>query len=204
MNTEDITQCTAEETADSNSAIFQHLGAEDIDKALRDMISVERISNDFKEVKEEKHSSEKSENDEQDFDGLIDNSNKLFLIKILSPEITRNEDKKRSHKDELIDLVTVFLKSQFRIVSILMLGTISAIMLFHMFKNPMDVLIIETIFKYIALYITSVVIELITMLKFIVENVFDTSITTLVELYKDRKTDEVKDDSEKEKNKASR
>lgn len=39
--------------------------------------------------------------------------------------------------------------------------------------------------SFVSIYITSVVIELIAMLKCIVTNVFDTSITSLVELYKD-------------------
>ena len=46
-------------------------------------------------------------------DKVVDNANKYFLVKILSPEITENEKKKREHKDELINIVKIFLIVQF-------------------------------------------------------------------------------------------
>ena len=40
-------------------------------------------------------------------------------------------------------------------------------------------------FTFVVTYITSVVVELIYMLKYIVHNVFDTSISDLVKLFKE-------------------
>lgn len=49
-------------------------------------------------------------------DKIIDNANQYFLVKILSPEIRKNEDKKRKHKDKLIAIVKIFLICQFFIL----------------------------------------------------------------------------------------
>ena len=62
------------------------------------------------------------------------------------------------------------------------------IFIFHGVKNDLDLEDIKLIINFISLYITSVVIELIALLKYIVSNVFDTSITGLVEIYKDSNT----------------
>lgn len=59
------------------------------------------------------------------------------------------------------------------------------IFVFHGLKNDLKLSYINAIVKFIGFYITSVVVELITMLRYIVSNVFDTSITGLVELFKD-------------------
>lgn len=59
------------------------------------------------------------------------------------------------------------------------------IFVFHGLNNDLDLEYIKEIIKFISLYITSVVVELVAMLKYIVKNVFDTSITGLVEFYKD-------------------
>lgn len=129
--------------------------------------------------------SKESINVEDISDKVIDNANKYFLVKILSPEITNNEEKKREHKDKLINIVKIFLIFQFSILMILLFGIIIAIFVFHGLKNDFELSYIETIIKFVGAYITSVVIELIAMLKYIVSNVFDTSITGLVEMYKD-------------------
>lgn len=59
------------------------------------------------------------------------------------------------------------------------------VFIFHGLRNDLDINYLEVIIKFISIYITSVVAELIAMLYFIVSNVFDTSITGLVEVYKD-------------------
>lgn len=126
-----------------------------------------------------------SENSEQISEKIIDSANKYFLVKILSPEITNNEEKKRKHKDKLIKIVECFLVFQFFILILLMFGIIAGIFVFHGLGNDLELSYIKTIIKFISVYITSVVVELVAMLKFIVTNVFDTSITGLVEAYKE-------------------
>lgn len=116
---------------------------------------------------------------------IISNANQYFLLKILSPEIKYNEKKKRKHKDKLISIIKVFLICQFIILLFLLFGIITMIFVFHGLKNDLEFSYLELIIKFVSLYVTSVVAELIAMLYFIVSNVFDTSITGLVELYKD-------------------
>lgn len=126
---------------------------------------------------------------------IVDNANKYFLVKILAPEITRNEDKKRTHKDQLISIMKKFLIFQFAILSIIIIGTISMLFVFHGLGNDLSDSQMELIIKFVSLYITSVVIEIIAMLRYIVTKVFDTSISNLVELYKDKSE---KDESDKQ------
>lgn len=148
---------------------------------LRDESSNKR-KNDFEMENAKEKDLEKSDI----ADNIIDSANQYFLLKILSPEITKNEDKKREHKDILIKLVKIFLAFQFFIVTVLVLGTIIMVFVFHGVGKEMDLSYINTIVKLISVYITSVVAELIAMLNYIVSKVFDTSITGLVELYKDK------------------
>ena len=117
--------------------------------------------------------------------GIIDNSNNYFLIKILSPEITENENKKRKHKDTLINMIKIFLISQLCVVGILTIGIITMVFVFHGLANDIALKYINMMFKFVSVYITSVVVELIAMLNYVVKNVFDTSITQLVESYKE-------------------
>lgn len=67
----------------------------------------------------------------------------------------------------------------------LLFGIIVMIFVFHGLDNDLELTYIEIIIKFVGIYITSVVVELIAMLKYIVSNVFDTTITGLVEMYKD-------------------
>lgn len=148
------------------------------------------IENDLtQETKQQK-------SDSSVIDKIIQDANQYFLVKILSPEITKNEDKKREHKDILIEIVKNFLNFQFKALKWIVGGTIFMIFAFHALKNDLELEYIEVIIKFICAYITSVVVEVIAMLKFIVENVFDTSITGLVEFYKD-KTEEKQEENKK-------
>lgn len=107
------------------------------------------------------------------------------MIKTLSPQIKKNEHSKRKHKNELIKLVKFFLEIQLGVIGVILIGIIIMIFYFHCKGNDIDLSYIETIIKFVSVYITSVVIELVALLKYIVTNVFDTSIAGLVEAYKD-------------------
>ena len=82
-------------------------------------------------------------------------------------------------------MIQIFLVAQFFLVGALLLGIITMIFVFHWRKNDISVEYINIIIKFVSAYITSVVVELIAMLKYVVKNVFDTSITGLVQLYRD-------------------
>lgn len=72
------------------------------------------------------------------------------------------------------------------------------IFVFHGSKNSLDLSYIDTIIKFVCVYITSVVAELIAMLHYIVSKVFDTSITGLVEIYKDTSNSKNEETKEQE------
>lgn len=118
-------------------------------------------------------------------ENIIKNANNQFLLNVLSPEITANEDKKRNHKDKLLKAVEVFLGVQFLVVFILVGYTLFKILYCHEHQNPLSDETIKLIFTFLSAYITSVVVELIAILQFIVKNVFDTSIAELVKLFRD-------------------
>ncbi len=140
--------------------------------------------NDF-ENETELHNKEDKDLSENIANSIIDSANKYFLVKVLSPEITKNEKRKRRHKDKLIQIIKYFLIFQFLIISLLLTGIIVMIFVFHGLENSLDLSYIDTIIKFVCVYITSVVAELIAMLHYIVSKVFDTSITGLVEIYRD-------------------
>ncbi len=155
---------------------------DEIKSLLRSESSVKQ--NDFKDEAKNVDQSQ-SQITEDISNKIIDNANKYFLVKILSPEITKNENKKRKHKDKLIQIIKLFLVFQLIIISLLLFGIIAMIFVFHGLGNELELSYINIIIRFVSIYITSVVAELIAMLHFIISKVFDTSITGLVELYKD-------------------
>lgn len=102
------------------------------------------------------------------------------LVHILSPEIKRNEKTKRHHKSLLIFLLTVFLIAQFYTVYKLSITTID-----YAVSNASKSDILKGLLAFVSAYITSVVVELIAILNYIVKNVFDTSIKELIEIFKE-------------------
>ena len=129
--------------------------------------------NDIKAEFESKSKSDKNED-------LIKNVNHQVLINYLSPEIERNEKSKRKHKFILIFLLTIFLIAQFYTVYKLSITTIN-----YAVSDKAKLDILKTLLTFVSTYITSVVIELIAILNYIVKNVFDTSIKELIQLFKE-------------------
>ena len=134
----------------------------------------ENVVNDFVEPQTDKSESE------QGIESVIDTVNNRILYKVLSPEITKNENVKRIHKSILIGLLTLFIVIQFIAVLVLSLRTFN-----YAFTNGSNEEIVNSFLKYLTGYITSVVAELFVILKYIVHNVFDTSITDLVKVFKE-------------------
>lgn len=123
---------------------------------------------------------------EENTDDIIKNVNNKFLIHVLSPEISANEDKKRKHKDILMIAVAIFLTIQFLILFVIVGYSLHSIIRCHINGKPFSDSTIKIIFSFIGVYISAVVAEMIAILKYIVTNVFDTSIAALVEAFKDK------------------
>lgn len=123
---------------------------------------------------------------------IIRNANNWFLINILSPEIQRNEKKKRIHKDWLMWIMGGFIFLQFIIVAVMVCYSGYHIINSHINGNPFSDSTIKIIATFIGTYITSVIIELIAILNYIVKNVFDTSVAGMVNNFKDNIEEEKK------------
>lgn len=115
----------------------------------------------------------------QSNDSIIKNVNNKVLIDILSPEISKNEQAKRVHKLALIMLLTVFLIIQFFSVY----GITNSVIRYGTGEN-VEHEILKSLLTFVSAYITSVVVELIAILSYIVKNVFDASIAELVKIFK--------------------
>lgn len=111
---------------------------------------------------------------------LIKNVNNQFLIDILSPEIVKNEESKRFHKAILLTLLSAFILIQFGSV----IYFTNRVTLYAVGKSA-SAEMVKILFTFLSAYITSVVVELIAILRYIVKNVFDTSIAELVKMFKE-------------------
>ncbi len=118
------------------------------------------------------------------YEEAIQQTNAKVLLDTLAPQIEQNENKKREHKDKLIKYVSIFIGAQFVAVFVFIFTVIISMIVFHALRNDFSKSILNIIFGFYGTYITSVVVELIFILKFIVNNVFDTSISALMEIFK--------------------
>lgn len=115
----------------------------------------------------------------------IKNVNNIVLINVLSPQVVKNENTKRIHKYWLIVILSIFLIAQFGMTFYIINKVFGFIFTYYSENKSIDNHLINLLFTFITGYITSVVVELIYMLKCIVKNVFDTSISDLVKLFKE-------------------
>lgn len=145
----------------------------DIEQSLLSEVPSTSRQND---LKSETYSKSKTNNDRS----LIKNVNNQVLIDFLSPEISKNEKSKRVHKLILILLLSLFLVIQFSSVY-----TVSIKVIDYCTSNNADKDIVARLLAFVTGYITSVVVELIAILKYIVKNVFDTSIKELIQIFKE-------------------
>lgn len=97
--------------------------------------------------------------------------------KVLGPELQENESLKREQKKALMNNIFKILKWQF-IFTYVFVTVLLAAVLFSAFLK-IEASTISTIIKFIQFYITSIVVELISILFFIVKSVFDRSIVEL-------------------------
>lgn len=117
---------------------------------------------------------------------IINNANNKFLLEVLSPEIKENEQRKRKHKDWLMIAMGIFLLLQFLIIAIIIAYSGFHIIHCHINGHPFSDETLKIIIGFIVTYITSVVVELIAILKYIVKNVFDTSIVGMANDFKEK------------------
>lgn len=145
---------------------------------LKNKISSEKsIQNRYKK------SDSLQEVDYTNIDTIISDSNNYFLLKVLSPQIQENEKKKRIHKEVMLNAIVLFLKVQFILLFVLVFGTLLAVFIFHGLHNDLTDQTFKIIIGFLGVYISSIIVELIYIVKYIVVNVFDTSIDGLVKLF---------------------
>lgn len=97
---------------------------------------------------------------------------------VLSPQLELNEELKRKHKTSLMYNIFHLLKIQFGFTYVFVFVLLVGILASHFLGISEHT--IDSIIKFIQFYITSIVVELISILFFIVKNVFDKSIVDLL------------------------
>lgn len=118
-------------------------------------------------------------------ESIIKNVNHWFLVNIISPEIQKNEEKKRIHKKILLCFVVLFLILQFGFLGYLIYWVFNNIFTFYKTGIVINDSTVKIFFTFVSGYITSIVVELIAMLRYIVKNVFDTSVSGLANAFKE-------------------
>lgn len=158
-------------------------GNSDVDNSdVVDQLLEHAIDNTSTQNLNDNHDEEKKSWDNIDY--YIQTANAKILLETLAPEISANEQKKRNHKDKLIKYVSIFIGFQFLVIFILVMLVLISIIVFHSLDNDFSQELLQMIFAFFGTYITSVIVELICILKYIVVNVFDTSISALMEAFK--------------------
>lgn len=97
---------------------------------------------------------------------------------VLSPQLKENEKLKREHKTILMNNLFKILKGQFVFTYIFVLALIIGTLASSWLK--LSEVIVKDVIQFVEFYITSIVVELLAILFFIVKNVFDKSIVDLI------------------------
>lgn len=173
----DVIQGLQSNTDDESSkkVNIKDFNVEQAKQSLLEAVPQDKVNNDLqKEVNANTNISNLGNNN------FIKNVNNQVLINFLSPEISNNEKAKRIYKIILISTLLLFIIAQFCSVYIFTNKAINYTVL-----ETANSQIVKELFLFISAYITSIVVELIAILKYIVQNVFDTSIAELIKLFKD-------------------
>lgn len=104
---------------------------------------------------------------------------------VLSPQLELNENLKREHKKLLMGRIFKLLKWQFIFTYIYVIILFLGILFSSYLKLSED--IVNNIINFIEFYISSIVVELLSILFFIVKNVFDKSIVDLIKNFDKKK-----------------
>ena len=120
-------------------------------------------------------------------DSVKDSLKKVLEKILIFDSKEANEDIKRKHKFWLLGVLSAFIVIQFCITFTIIDRVLDFVFTYYMENKSIDNHLIDLLFTFVTGYITSVVIELYHMLKFVAEKVFDTSITDLVKLFREEK-----------------
>lgn len=115
----------------------------------------------------------------------LKNVNSRVLLKYIAPQIEENEKKKREHKTYLIKSLLRFLNFQGFALFVFIASIMFGVLYGHINRHDFSPEYLDIIFKFFLSYITSLVAEVLIILKIIVKNVFDSSISDLMKFYKD-------------------
>lgn len=170
-----------EQTNDIKNAAYEN----EVNEILNQAMNSTSLENS---KKDKINLDEKNQNKE--IQNYIKTANTDILRNTLAPQIQQNEEKKREHKDKLIKYISYFLGGQFIIVVILILLILISMIVFHALKNDYSENILQMIFAFFGTYITSVIAELLSMLHFVIKEVFNTSISDLMKIFKYKEIDE--------------
>ena len=116
-------------------------------------------------------------------DQYVTDMNQSFAMKrklyvhVLAPQLEKNEKLKRDLKIRLMTNIFRILKWQF-IATYVFVGLMTISLIFSAYLKIPESLV-EAGISFMKFYITSIIVELISILFFIVKNVFDTSIIDL-------------------------
>ena len=126
---------------------------EKIDKFLREAVEKKTKEINLQSSFESKNGHISSSNDLPSEDNLdpnyyIKKANASVLLDTLAPEIRKNEEKKREHKDKLIKYVSIFLGAQFLIIFILILIVIISIVVFHAINKDLSQDTVRMLFAF--------------------------------------------------------
>lgn len=167
-------------STDTNKSVQNECDSPEVDSILDGALG----SSDSKSLHDsDTISTQKNNEYDLETEQYINDANAAVLLKTLAPQIRKNEKKKREHKDKLIKYLARFLAFQFAFVFIIIMVAIVAIIYFHADKNPLSQGMVNILFAFFGTYLTSVVVELIYILKYIVEQVFDASISSLTRAF---------------------
>lgn len=108
----------------------------------------------------------------------------LIYKDVLSPQLQENEILKREHKKNLMKKLFSIIKWQFIATYTFVLILLISIMFSEILNISESVVL--AIIKFLEFYITSIIVELIAILFFIVKNVFDKSIVELIKNFDKR------------------
>lgn len=109
---------------------------------------------------------------------------RIMYQDILSPQLEKNEILKRKQKQTLMINIFKILKIQFAFTYIFVFMLVIGVLGSSILHIPES--IIDSVIKFVEFYITSIVVELISILFFIVKNVFDRSIVDLIKNFDKR------------------
>ena len=121
--------------------------------------------------------------DDDDIHSIISNLDIFVYKDILAPEIQKNEDIKRKHKEKLLKLISKIIYINFFTIII----SVVFIFIGIMFFDKIDIEFCKELLSFLKFFLSALFTEFISILFFIVHNVFDKSIFNLFSSFGNKK-----------------